>query len=95
MLSAPAQRGVGVGEVLADVTEPGRAEQRVGDGVGDHVGVAVAASARARSSKRHAAEHERAGRVVAEGVDVEALARPARSCGTAAPRQAARSSGRW
>ena len=41
----PGQRGVGVGEVLADVAEPGGAEQRVGDGVGDDVGVAVAGEA--------------------------------------------------
>ena len=42
--AAPAR--VGVGEVLADVAEPGRAEQRVGDRVGDDVGVAVAARPR-------------------------------------------------
>ena len=40
--SAPGQRRVGVGEALADVAEPGRAEQRLGDGVGDGVAVAVA-----------------------------------------------------
>ena len=45
MLSAPAPLRVGVGEVLADVAEPGRAEQRVGDGVGHDVGVAVAGQA--------------------------------------------------
>ena len=43
---------VGVGEVLADVAEPGGAEQRVGDGVGDDVGVAVADAARARRRRR-------------------------------------------
>ena len=66
------QRRVGVGEVLADVAEPGGAEQRVGDGVGDRVGVAVADEARARrgtGSRRAPA----AGRVVTEPVDVEAL----------------------
>ena len=77
MLSAPAQRGVGVGEVLADVAEPGGAEERVGDGVGDHVGVAVAGQA-ALAGERHAAEDERPLRVVAERVDVEALPDPHR-----------------
>ena len=33
---------IGVGEVLADVAEAGRAQQRVGARVGDHVRVAVA-----------------------------------------------------
>ena len=33
---------VGVGEVLADVAERGRAEQRVDHRVGEHVGVGVA-----------------------------------------------------
>ena len=73
----PGPRGVGVGEVLADVAEPGRAEERVGDGVGDHVGVAVAGQA-ALAGERHAAEHERPPRVVGERVDVEALPDPHR-----------------
>ena len=41
-------RRVGVGEVLADVAQPGRAQQGVGAGVGDDVGVAVAAQGPAR-----------------------------------------------
>ena len=38
----PGERRVGLGEVLADVPERGRAEQRVGDGVAHHVAVRVA-----------------------------------------------------
>ena len=46
------QRGVGVGEVLADVAQAGRAEQGVGDRVGDDVGVAVARPGPARRGTR-------------------------------------------
>ena len=35
------ERGIGVGEVLADVAEAGGAEERVGDRVGHRIGVAV------------------------------------------------------
>ena len=63
--SAPCQRVVGVGEVLADVAEAGGAEQRVGDGVGDDVGVAVAGEARARRGTRTPPSTMRRGRVVA------------------------------
>ena len=55
--SAPRVARVGVGEVLADVAEPGRAEQGVGHGVGHHVGVAVALEA-PLALEAHAAEHE-------------------------------------
>ena len=56
--SAPFHCGIGVGEVLADVAEPGGAEQGVGDGVGDGVGVAVAVQA-AFAFEHDAAEHQR------------------------------------
>ena len=71
----PGPRRVGVGEVLADVAQPGRAQQRVGDRVGDHVGVAVPGRP-ALARERHAAEDERTVRVVGEGVHVEALPDP-------------------
>ena len=67
------QRRIGVGEALADVAETGRAEQRVGDGVGDGVAVAVPDET-GHIGEHAAAEHERPLRVVAEAVDVEALA---------------------
>ena len=35
------ERGIGVGEHLADVAQSGRTEQRIGAHVGDDVGVAV------------------------------------------------------
>ena len=66
---------IGVGEVLADVAEPGRTEQGVGAGVGDHVGVAVAARGRARPRTRRR-RAPAPGRVVGEAVDVEALTDP-------------------
>ena len=43
---------VGVGEVLADVAQPGGAEQRVDDRVGQHVGVGVAVEAAGRAGSR-------------------------------------------
>jgi pimeloyl-ACP methyl ester carboxylesterase len=49
--------GVAVGEVLADVAQPGRAEQRVGDRVGEDVGVGVAGEA-GLVRDLHAAEDE-------------------------------------
>ena len=64
---------VGRREMLADVAEPGRAEQRVGDRVEDDVGIAVAGES-ARVGNRDAAEHHRA--VAGEAVDVEADAGP-------------------
>ncbi len=48
---------VGVGEVLADVAQPGGAEQRVGDGVGEHVGVRVSLQAELVGDL-HPADHE-------------------------------------
>ena len=68
----PGEGGVGVGEALADVTETGCAEQRLGDGVGD--GVAVAVAGQPGQVREHAAaEDQRPGRVVTEAMDVEAL----------------------
>jgi len=64
---------VGVGEVLADVAEPRRAEECVGDRVGDGVGVAVSREA-AASLEGDAAEHQWPRGVVVEAVDVESLA---------------------
>ena len=49
---------VGVREVLADVAEPGRAEQRVDDRVREHVGVGVAREA-ALAGDLDAAEDQR------------------------------------
>ena len=43
--SSPSQFGVGVGEMLADVAQPRRAEEGVGDGVQDDVGVGMAEQA--------------------------------------------------
>src|SRR5688572_22408636 len=64
--------GVGVGEVAAEVTQPCGAEQRVGGSVGGHVGIAVTIQP-ALVFEAAAAEHQRAGRVVAVAVHVEAL----------------------
>ena len=54
----PRQRRIGVREVLADVAEPGRPEQGVGDGVGDGVAVAVPDEA-GQPGERAAAEDQR------------------------------------
>ena len=62
--SAPANARVGVGEVLADVAEAGRAEQRLGDGVGDGVAVAVPDEP-GHAREPAAAEHQRPVRIVA------------------------------
>ena len=48
----PGEGGIGVGEVLADVTEPGRPEQGVGDGVGDGRRHRCGRSGRARRRRR-------------------------------------------
>ena len=48
---------VGVGELMADVGQPGRAEQRVDDRVREHVGVGVAGEA-ALADELDAAEHQ-------------------------------------
>ena len=65
--AAPAVLLVGRREERAEIGQPDRAEQRVGDGVHDHVGVGMAREAGAVD--RHAAEHEVA--VAAERVHVE------------------------
>ena len=62
---------VGRREMLADVAEAGRAEQRVGDGMEDDVGIAVAGEA-AAVRDCDAAEHDRP--FAGEGVNVEAHA---------------------
>ena len=59
MLSAPAKRRVGVGEVVADVLQAGRPEQRIHDGVRQHVGVAVAQQA-VVLAQSYPAQHQRA-----------------------------------
>src|SRR5439155_26743488 len=61
---------VGVRKVLADVAQPGRAEQRVGTGVGDGVGVAVTVET-ALAVEAHTGEYQRAVGIVREPVDVE------------------------
>src|SRR3546814_8656432 len=55
----PRVGGVGVREVLTDVTQARRTEQGVDHGVGDDVGIAVAREAR-HASEDHAAEHRSA-----------------------------------
>ena len=62
---------VGVGEVLADVAQPGRAEQRVDDRVGEHVGVRVPGEA-ALARDLDPAEDQRAAVREAMGVDADA-----------------------
>ena len=71
--SAPAQRGVGVGEELADVAEAGRAEQGVGARRGRWRRRRCGRARPGRAVERHAAEDQRPGRVVAERVHVESL----------------------
>src|SRR4029077_6198288 len=66
---------VGVGKVHADVAEARRAQERVGAGMSHDVGVAMTVEA-AFAGERHPTEHQDAGRIVAEPVDVEALADP-------------------
>ena len=63
------------GEVLADVAQPGGAEQRVGDRVGEHVGVGVAGQA-ALVRDLDAAEHERPALLEAVRVDPDAGPHP-------------------
>jgi hypothetical protein len=53
----PRERGIRVGEVLADVAQPGRAEQGIRGGVRQHVGVAVADQA-ALGGEDDPAQHE-------------------------------------
>src|SRR3954452_7507797 len=62
---------VGVGEVQADVAQPGRAEQRVDDRVREHVRVGVAGQAGVMLDA-HAPEDQRAARFEAVGVVAEA-----------------------
>ena len=62
---------VGVGEVLADVAEAGRAEQRVDDRVGQDVGVGVALEAEL-ARDLDAAEDQRPPGGEAVGVDADA-----------------------
>ena len=70
---------VGVREVLADVAEAGRAEQRIDDRVGKDVGVGVARQAALGVRHLDAAEHQRAARLEAVRVVADARAeRPAR-----------------
>ena len=64
---------VGVGEVLADVAEPGRAEQRVDDRVGQHVGVRVPRET-SLAGDLDAAEDQRPAVGEAVGVDADAAA---------------------
>ena len=66
---------IGVGKVLADVAEPGRPEERVGAGMCDDVSVAVAVEP-ALAREDTPTEHQDAARIVAEAMDVEALADP-------------------
>ncbi len=82
----PLPRRVGVGGVAAEVAEPGRPEHGVGDGVGHGVGVAVALEGPGPlPGDDHPAQDQRAGRVVAEPVDVESLADPDRPPGPGSP----------
>ena len=62
---------VGVGEVLADVAEPGRAEQGVDDRVGEDVGVGVACEA-ALAGDLDPAQDQPAAVLEAVGVDADA-----------------------
>ena len=68
------ERGIVVGEVLADVAEPGCTEQRIGARMGHDVGIAVTAKA-SLADERDAAEHEGPvavlARLAGEGVLVE------------------------
>ena len=62
---------VGVGEVLADVAEPGGAEQRVDDRVGEDVGVGVARQP-AVARNLDPAQDQRPAGLEAVGVDADA-----------------------
>jgi hypothetical protein len=64
--------GIGVGEVLTDVTESGCPEQSVDDSVCDCIGVAVAMQA-ATTIEDDTSEHQWASYVVTEPMDVETL----------------------
>jgi len=76
--------GIRVGEVLTDVAQAGCAEEGFRRRVRDRVAVAVPVES-ALTVERHPAEHEHAGRVVAEAVDVETLADASRRQGHRAP----------
>ena len=68
----PDPLGIGIGEVLADITESGRAQQCIGARVRDHIGVAVA-NQPAFTVEHHATENQFAIWVIGERVNVETL----------------------
>ena len=61
---------VGVREVLPQVAQAGRPQQRIGHGVGEDVGVAVTGQA-PLAGQPHPAQHQRPPGVVGEGMGVE------------------------
>src|SRR5581483_1783741 len=71
----PPPAGVAIGEVGADVAETGGAEEGVGHGVGHDVGVAVPGQT-PLAGQDDPAQDQRPPRVVAPGMDVEALPDP-------------------
>src|SRR5439155_18381945 len=76
--------GIGVGEVHADVAEPGGPEERVGHRMGHDVGIAVAGQP-TFAFEAHAAQHQRTV-VVGEGMDIEAYTDATRHARTLASR---------
>lgn len=66
---------VGVGEMLADVTEPCSTKESVGTGMCNHIGITVTHESR-RILEDDAAQNQSTRRIIAEAMDIETLSDP-------------------